>query len=49
MHSSRVAVVTDGIESALERARVVAGDRNIPVCAADVAGQYLRGRLLDEI
>jgi dihydrofolate reductase len=42
-------VVTDGIESALEQARAVAGDRPIGVCAADVAQQYLRAGLLDEI
>ena len=42
-------VVTDGIESALEQARAVAGDRDIAVCAADVAQQYLAAGLLDEI
>jgi len=41
--------VTDGIESALEQARAVAGDRPIAVGAADVAQQYLRAGLLDEI
>lgn len=42
-------VVTDGIESALEQARAVAGDRPISVGSADVAQQYLRAGLLDEI
>jgi dihydrofolate reductase len=42
-------VVTDGIESALEQARDVAGDRVISVGAADVAQQYLRAGLLDEL
>ena len=42
-------VVTDGIESALEQARAVAGGRPIAVGAADVAQQYLRAGLLDEI
>jgi dihydrofolate reductase len=42
-------VVTDGIESALAQARAVAGERDIAVCAADVAQQYLRAGLLDEI
>jgi dihydrofolate reductase len=42
-------VVTDGIESALEQARAVAGDRAISVGAADVAQQYLKAGLLDEI
>lgn len=42
-------VVTGGIESALEQARTVAGDRAIGVCAASVARQYLHAGLLDEI
>jgi dihydrofolate reductase len=42
-------LVSDGIESALDQARAVAGGRDIAVCAADVAGQYLRAGLLDEI
>jgi len=42
-------VVTDGIESALDQARAVAGGRAIGVCGADVARQYLRAGLLDEI
>ena len=42
-------VVTDGIESALEQARAIAGDRDIAVCAASVAQQYLRAGLLDLI
>ena len=42
-------VVTDGIESALERARAVAGDRTIAVGAADIAQQYLKAGLVDEI
>jgi len=42
-------VVTDGIERALEQARAVAGERDIAVGAADVAQQYLRAGLLDEI
>jgi dihydrofolate reductase len=42
-------VVTDGIESALEQARAVAGEQTIAVAAADVAQQYLKAGLLDEI
>ena len=42
-------VVTDGIESALEQARAVAGEKRIAVGAADVAQQYLRAGLVDEI
>ena len=42
--------VTDGIESALEQARAVAGDGDVAVAGgADVAQQYLRAGLLDEI
>jgi dihydrofolate reductase len=42
--------VTDGIESALEQARVAAGDRNVGIGGgADVVQQYLRAGLLDEI
>ena len=42
-------VVTDGIESALAQARAVAGGRAVAICAADVAQQFLRAGLLDEI
>jgi dihydrofolate reductase len=42
--------VTDGIESALEQARAAAGDKDVLVAGgADVAQQYLRAGLLDEI
>ena len=41
--------VTDGIESALEQAQAVAGERSIGLCAADVAQQFLRAGLLDEV
>jgi dihydrofolate reductase len=42
--------VTDGIESALAQARAAAGDRDVAVAGgADVAQQYLRAGLLDEI
>lgn len=41
--------VNDGIESALRRARVVAGDRDIRIAGgADVIQQYLRAGLVDE-
>ncbi len=42
-------VVTDGIESALAQARAVAGERDVSVGAADVAQQFLKAGLLDEI
>jgi dihydrofolate reductase len=41
--------VTDGIESALEQAQAVAGDKTVALCAADVAQQYLAAGLLDGI
>ena len=41
--------VTGGIDSALEQARAVAGDRVISVLAANRVQQFLRAGLLDEI
>jgi dihydrofolate reductase len=42
--------VTEGIEVALERARAAAGAQNVHVAGgADIAQQYLRAGLLDEI
>ena len=41
--------VTDGVESAVERARAVAGDRDVAVGAASIAQQCIRAGLLDEI
>jgi dihydrofolate reductase len=42
--------VTDGIEAALEQARAAAGDKDVSVAGgADVAQQYLRAGLLDEV
>lgn len=41
--------VTDGIESALSQARAAAGDKDVALCAANVAQQYLKAGLLDEI
>ena len=44
------AFVNDGIESALEQARDAAGDKDVLVAGgADVAQQYLRAGLLDEL
>jgi dihydrofolate reductase len=43
------AVVTDGIESALEQARAVAGDKVTSILAANVVQQFLMAGLLDEI
>jgi dihydrofolate reductase len=42
--------VTDGVESALAQARAAAGDKDVAVGGgADVAQQYLKAGLLDEI
>ena len=41
--------VTDGVESAVERARAVAGERDVAVGAASIAQQCFRTGLLDEI
>jgi len=41
--------VTDGIESALDRARTIAGDRNVGVTAGRISSQCLALGLLDEI
>lgn len=42
-------VVSDGIVSALDKARAVAGDKSISVGSADVAQQFLNAGMLDEI
>ncbi|MFZ0667486.1 MAG: dihydrofolate reductase family protein [Acidimicrobiales bacterium] len=44
-----VTVVTDGIESALDKAKKAAGGKSISVGSADVAQQFLNAGLLDEI
>jgi dihydrofolate reductase len=41
--------VTDGVESAVEQARAVAGDKDVAVGAASIAQQCLRAGLLDEV
>ena len=41
--------VTDGIQSAVARARQIAGDKHVAVGAASLAQQCLRAGLLDEI
>jgi len=41
--------VTDGVESAVERAREVAGDKNVGVGGADVAQQCIEAGLIDEV
>lgn len=41
--------VTDGVESAIEQAQAVAGDKTVAVGAASLAQQCLKAGLLDEI
>ena len=41
--------VTDSLESAVEQARAVAGDKNVATGAASIAQQCIRAGLLDEI
>ncbi len=41
--------VTDGVESALEQAQAVAGERIVAIASPDVAHQALQAGLLDEI
>ena len=41
--------VTEGVESAVEKARAVAGDKDVAVGAASIAQQCIRAGLLDEI
>lgn len=41
--------VTDGVESAVEKARAVAGERDVAVGAASIAQQCIRAKLLDEL
>jgi len=41
--------VTDGVESAVEQARMVAGEKNVAVGAASLVQQCLKAGLLDEV
>jgi dihydrofolate reductase len=41
--------VTDGVESAIEKARQVAGDKDVGVSSASIAQQCIKAGLLDEI
>jgi len=41
--------VTDGVESAVEKAKAVAGDKSVGVGAASIAQQCIRAGILDEI
>ncbi len=41
--------ISDGVESAVEKAKEIAGDKNVGVGGADVTRQCLKAGLLDEI
>lgn len=41
--------VTDGVESAVEKAMQVAGDKNVAISSANILRQCLKSRLVDEI
>lgn len=41
--------ITDGIKSALQRAKAAAGEKDVRLMGADIAQQFLRASLLDEI
>lgn len=41
--------VTDGIESALQQAQAVVGDKDVRLMGADIAQQFLSAGLIDEI
>ncbi len=41
--------VTEGVESAVEQAKAVAGDKDVAVGAASIAQQCIRAGLLDEV
>ena len=41
--------VTDGVESAVEKAKKAAGDKNVDLIGASIAQQCLNAGLLDEI
>lgn len=44
-----VTFVTDGLESAIEQAKVIAGEKNVSIASATIAQQCLNAGLLDEI
>jgi dihydrofolate reductase len=47
--ASTVTFVTDGIDSAVAKARLAAGDKNVVVCGASTGQQCLRAGHLDEL
>lgn len=49
MKSGTFTFVTGGIESALERARAAAGEKDVRLMGADIAQQFLKAGLLNEI
>lgn len=49
MKSGTFTFVTEGIESALQQAQTVAGDKDVRLMGADIAQQFLNAGLIDEI
>jgi dihydrofolate reductase len=49
MKSGTFTFVTDGIESALQQAQAVVGDKDVRLMGADIAQQFLSAGLIDEI
>jgi dihydrofolate reductase len=49
MKSGTFMFVTDGIESALQQAQAVVGDKDVRLMGADIAQQFLSAGLIDEI
>jgi dihydrofolate reductase len=41
--------VTDGVESAVEKAKKIAGDKNVVIGAPSITRQALKAKLIDEI
>lgn len=41
--------VTDGVESAIQKAKVAAGDKNVVLCTASILQQCINAGLVDEI
>lgn len=49
LDSAPFTFVTDGVAGAIERARALAGDRDVSVTAGDVGGQAIREGLVDRL
>jgi dihydrofolate reductase len=47
--ATKYTFVTDGIESALRKAKAAAGDKNVSLMGANTAQQYIKAGLVDEM